>query len=373
MRATTLPLRNLGIHRLRSVLTAVGIAAALASLLALVGLSRGVDRSISMSLENHGTHLLALKKGAIEVLTATLDESLAGRLRAVPGVINVMAGLGDFVELSSGEMAYMAGWPAGSEFWRSMTITAGTLPPNEDSEGVVLGQALAELLGKHPGDSIELSGKTFRISAISKQASVIDDRSVMMPLKQLQLLLGRHGTVSGFHLRIDHPENATHLAEMKNKLNAQFPELSFIESNEMANNSHLTKVLRAMAWGSSAIALIMAFVTILNTLLMAVTERSKEIGLLSAIGWQPARVIAMIVLEGVITAAAGALLGVVLGLLGLQLMMKNPQVGGLFQPEVTTLLVLQSVAVAILVGALGSLYPAWRATRLRPMELLRGE
>jgi len=118
MRATTLPLRNLGIHRLRSVLTAVGIAAALASLLALVGLSRGVDRSISMSLENHGTHLLALKKGAIEVLTATLDESLAGRLRAVPGVINVMAGLGDFVELSSGEMAYMAGGKA-----RRMVIT----------------------------------------------------------------------------------------------------------------------------------------------------------------------------------------------------------------------------------------------------------
>jgi putative ABC transport system permease protein len=188
----------------------------------------------------------------------------------------------------------------------------------------------------------------------------------------MQHLLGREGKVSGFHIRIDRPADTAHLAEVRNRLSASFPQLAFVEAAEMANYVQITGVLRAMAWASSSVALVMAFVIVLNTLLMAVTERAREIGLLSAIGWKPVRVIASIVLEGLIMAAAGTVFGIGGGLLGLRLMMMNPRVAGFLQPEVTSVLVLQCVALVLLVGGLGGLYPAWRATRMRPMELLRG-
>jgi putative ABC transport system permease protein len=106
---------------------------------------------------------------------------------------------------------------------------------------------------------------------------------------------------------------------------------------------------------------------------MAITERVREIALLSAIGWTPARVIGMIVLEGLLLAAGGVVLGVPAGFLGLRWMMAHAQMGAFLQPEITAGLILQASAAALLVGALGGLYPAWRAMRMRPMELLRGE
>jgi putative ABC transport system permease protein len=373
MKAAAVPLRNLVNHRLRSGLTALGIAAALGSLLALVGLSRGADRSMTLSLEDRGTHIIALKRGSVELLTAALDERLADRLRLVPGVVSAVAGLGDFVELSKGEMAYMAGWPADSDFWRTMKVTAGKVPAAGDVRSVVLGQALAEVLGKRPGDVVELSGELFRVAAVSKQASVIDDHSVMMPLSELQRLLGREGRVSGFYIRIDRPGDPRRMADVRAALSAQAPELSFVESGEIARQTHITRLLHAMAWGSSVIALAMAFVIVLNTLLMAVNERTREIALLSAIGWNASRVMAIIVLEGVMLAAAGSVMGVGLGLAGLRWMTRHPQIGGFLQPDVTPELILEAIGMALLVGALGGLYPAWRAVRMRPMELLRGE
>jgi len=373
MKLIMLPIRNLRRHPLRSVLTAVGISAALASLLALVGFSRGLERNWVVSLEGKGTHILAFQKGSIDLLAAALDERLAARLAEVPGVTSVIPGLGDLIELDSGEMALLSGWPADSDFFTSMTITAGQRPAPGRTDGVVLGETLALLLEKRPGDRVDLNGHAFTVTAISKQASALDDRSVMMPLAVMQQLIGREGKVSGFHIRIDRPLDPARLADVKARLSAAHPEIAFAETGEIASNAHVTRLIRAISWSSSTIALVMAFVTVLNTLLMSVSERTHEIGLLSAIGWRPGRVLVTIVLEGFLMAAAGAALGVGLGLLGLRWIIVHPQMGGLIQPDVTPKLVWQAVGLALTVGSLAGVYPAWRATRLRPIALLRSE
>lgn len=302
MKFIELPVRNLQNHRIRSLLTSLGIAIALAGMLALLGLSRGLERSWVVSLESKGTHIVALRKGSIELLSADPDESLTDRIRKVPGVAAVMAGLGDLVELDAGQTAYVAGWPPGSDFWKHLVVKEGRTPTASEPEGVVLGEALARALSKKPGDSIRLSGQDFNIAGISRQPSVLDDRSVMMPMPTMQQLIGREGKVSGFHIRIEHPEIADQLAHVQTRLGAAFPELTFIESGEIGKNAQVTQLLRAIAWSGS-----------------------------------------------------------------------HPKLGGLFQPEVTTGLMAEAAGMALLLGLLGGLYPAWRATRLHPLELLRSE
>jgi putative ABC transport system permease protein len=252
-------------------------------------------------------------------------------------------------------------------------MVAGRVPTADETASAVIGESLAEALGKKPGDAIELSGEKFRIVGIARQQSVIDDRSVMLPMPVIQRLLDRPGKVSGFHIRVEHPENPAQVAQVRDRIAAAFPDLLVIESAEMANQSEITNLVRAMAWASSTVALVMTFVVVLNTLLMAVTERMREIGLLSAIGWHPARIVAAVVCEGLLLAGAGAAFGIAGGLLGLRWMIRHPQLGAFLQPDVTPALVLESVAMVLAVGALGGIYPAWRATRLQPVELLRGE
>lgn len=373
MTILTLPVKNLASHRIRSALTALGIAAAVASLLALVGLSRGVERNWVVSLEGKGTHVLALQKGSIEMLTASLDEKLAGRIRQAPGVAAATAGLGDLVELESGQMTLVSGWPLESDFWKNLTLVSGKAPDAGTPESVVLGETLAQLLNKQPGDTILVGGRDFRISGVTRQPSVLDDRSVLVPLKAMQRLIGREGKASAFHIRLAHPGDAAETARVLARLAGEHPTLTFVESGEIARNTHVTRLLRALAWSSSSIALGMAFVAVLNTLLMSVTERMREFGLLCAVGWKASRVLAMVVMEGFLLAAAGAALGVVLGLACLRWFARHPQLGGLLQPEVTPQLVVEAVLLALLLGALTGLYPAWRATRLNPIELLRSD
>ncbi len=373
MNFLALPAKNLRRHKTRSALTALGIAIALAGMLSLVGLARGLERSWVVFLESKGTHILGLKKGAIDTLAAAFDESLAERLKQTPGVAGVTAGLGEMADLETGQMVFLAGWPLGSDFWKRLALTEGKTPNAADPESVVLGEALARALGKKPGDSLELSGREFRIAGITRQASVLDDRSVMIPMRPMQQLLGREGKVSGFHIRVREPEKAGEIDRVRDRLAAAYPEMSFVETVEVGRDTQLMRLLRAIAWSSSTIALGMAFVAVLNTLLMAVMERTREFGLLAAVGWRTGRVMALVILDGLMLAAAGSVAGIGMGLACLRWIASHPKLGGMFQPQVTAGLILDAVGMALLLGLLGGLYPAWRATRLSPMELLREE
>jgi putative ABC transport system permease protein len=351
-----LPLRNLGRRRLRSALTAGGIGIAVAGMLALLGLSRGLERNWLLSLQGKGTHVLAYKKGAIELLSASLDQGLAIPMRQAPGLTAVTPNLVDLVELETGQMVVLSGWPAA---------------PGADQ--IEVGESLAAALGKKAGGTLQLGGREFRIAAVTRQASVFDDRSVKMPLEAMQRLLGREGKVSAFHIRVRDPGNAEQLAGLTSKLAAAFPELSFAETGELVEKNQVMRLLRAIAWSSSTVALAMAFFAVLNTLLMSVSESRQELGLYCAVGWHPARVLGVVVLEGVLLAAAGALLGTALGVACLRFIVRHPQMGTLLQPDVAPALVVQAAAMAMLLGVLGGLYPAWRATRMNPLTLLRAE
>jgi putative ABC transport system permease protein len=373
MKFLALPVRNLARHRIRSILTAAGIAIAVGGMIALVGLSQGLEHSWVMWLQDKGTHILALQKGSVDMLSASLDESLAARIAEQPGVAEALGGLGELVELDSGQMAYVAGRPLEGDYWTSLNLVAGTIPTAAAPEAVVLGEALAQQIAKGPGDTIQLSGTDFRIAGIVKQGNVLDDRSVILAMPVMQRLLGREGKVTGFHIRVQNPNDPAGLAAVNSRLAAAFPTLSFTESSEFGKNTQVTKMLRGMAWASSTIAMGMAFVAVMNTLLMSVMERTREIGLFSAIGWSSSRVVKMVVLDGLILSTLGAGGGIVLGLAALRWVSGHPKLGALFQPEVTAWVLVEGAGAAMLLGVLGGLYPAWRATRVNPMTLLRGE
>lgn len=373
MKFLSLPVKNLRSHRIRSTLTSLGIAVALGGMLALVGLSRGIERNWLMFLEGKGTHLLGTRKGAVDGLTAALDERLGERIRSVPGIAQVTPGLGDLADLETGEMAYLLGWPLDDDIWQTLQITEGRIPGRSEPEGVVVGETLARHLAKRPGDSIQLSGRDFRIVGVARQPSVLEDRAVMMPMAAMQRLLGREGMVSAFHIRFRHPDRAAETGGIQSQLAAMFPQMSFVETSEVARDALVLRLLRAIVWSSSTIAMGMAFMAVLNTLLMSVSERTREIGLLCAIGWRPSRIVAMVMLDGLVVSACGAAAGIGMGLACLRWIARHPRLGGLFQPEVTAGLVLEGAFMAMLVGLLAGLYPAWRATRLNPMDLLRSE
>jgi putative ABC transport system permease protein len=133
------------------------------------------------------------------------------------------------------------------------------------------------------------------------------------------------------------------------------------------------QVLTDMVGQISVLAVTIGGVGMLNTMLMSVLERTREIGVLRALGWRRRRVIGLILRESLLLGLVGGVFGLLLGFGLTKLLALVPGIYGSIAPVYGPQLIAQAAAVAVLAGGVGGLYPAWRATRMRPVEALRYE
>jgi len=130
---------------------------------------------------------------------------------------------------------------------------------------------------------------------------------------------------------------------------------------------------QAMAWMTSVIALVIGAVGVLNTMIMSVFERTREIGILRAIGWRKTRVVRLILFESILLSIIGAVLGIVAAVLLTRALTWWPMVNGLIRGDVAPVVMIQGFFIALAVGLIGGAYPAYRGAQLLPTEALRHE
>jgi putative ABC transport system permease protein len=358
---------------LRSSLTAAGIAVALASFIALVGLSRGLEHAWTGALQERDTHIFAVRKSSTQLLSGTLDERVAERVALMPGVSRVSGELFDIIELETGETVLVLGWPMSSHLWDTLRLTSGRRPTGEDARETLLGDQIAEGLNKRVGDTVLFNDTPFTVVGICASSGVMTGRAIMVPLLSLQRIQEKQGRVTVLHIQVEQPGDQFAAAIVLEALTRAFPDLGFSRSNQAAEQNFFVRTGRAMSWGTSAIALVMALLLILNTLLMSVMERRHEIGILAAVGWNARRILTMVVGEGLALAFAGNILGTGLGIAAMHWLTLVPQIRGFVEPQVTTRTLVEIALVALALGVMGSAYPAWRAIREDPVESLRDE
>jgi putative ABC transport system permease protein len=373
MRVANIAIWNLGRRPMRSLLTVLGIAVAVGSFVAMIGLSRGIEQSWMNNLRARGTHLLAMQKGAVEILTSSINDDLEKEIGRIDGVQAVAGELGDLTTIEREHTAVAVGWPLGCYLWETLLLDKGRLPLKGETKTVLLGQSAAEALHKKPGDSLLVRDRTFQIVGVFRLGGVMGNNSVILPLQTMQEMMHRQSKVTGFFIRVDHPEIPSRIAEVRGKLQTAFPNLSILEADAAADHDLVLRLFRAVAWSISVIALVIALMMVLNTLLMSVMERTHEIGILSALGWPMGRIMGLIVIEGLILSMIGGTIGLGLGIGGLNLLTTFPHVRGLIEVEVTGRLLLEVLTAAVVLGGLGSLYPTWRAARLNTVDALRYE
>jgi len=110
---------------------------------------------------------------------------------------------------------------------------------------------------------------------------------------------------------------------------------------------------------------------VMNTMLMTVFERTHEIGILLAVGWRRRRIVYMVLCESALLGLLGGIIGVGLGVLGLITLGSSPGIRGFIEPDLNPKLLLISIAIAVVVGVVSGLYPAWRSSRLTPSLALQ--
>jgi putative ABC transport system permease protein len=363
--------KNLQRRRLRTLLTLGGIGMAIGAFVGLVGFSRGFEQAWLRLYSGSGTDI-AVIQGTF--LSTSMDESVGTKLRALPTVAEAAPVIYNMMDLTPEVNAVAYGWKAGSYEFESLQVVAGRRLRDGQPE-VMLGDLLAEDLNKKPGDTVQIQGSPFTVCGIYHAGSALEADAVILPLDQIQKLSSLVGKVSTFHVRLrpaprgESPDEYVKHAQAQ--IEAVLPGLRAVPAAERASNNQLVKLAQASAWGTSSIALLIGILGIANTMAMSVFERTREIGILRALGWKRKQVLALIEMEAAALGLGGGCLGILVGWCGLHVLAALPQSANIVSASLEPPLLVEAVGIAVLAGIIAGALPAWRGARLSPIEALR--
>jgi putative ABC transport system permease protein len=234
---------------------------------------------------------------------------------------------------------------------------------------------LAGNLNKKVGDTLEIQGAPFKVVAIYHGGSALEAGAVILPLDQLQQLSSLQGKVSTIHVRLcPAPRGQSqqeYLKQAQAQIEAALPGLRAVPAAERAENNQFVLLAHASAFGTSLIALIIGILGIANTMAMSVFERTREIGILRALGWKRRQVLMLIQLEAAVLGLGGGFLGIAVGWYALRLLASLPQTASIVTASFPLSLLAEALGIAVLAGLIAGALPAWRGARLSPVEALR--
>ncbi len=364
-------LRNLARRGVRTALSVLGVAVGVGAIVAFTSMGEGFKISIDKYGEQSGADLILVEEKAGDpAFGRILGEEMA-ELRRNPAVRGV-----------SGSIVMPASMPgratpvlvAGREPDEDLILTyrnpalRGRLLETEDE--AMLGEIAAEELGIGVGEELEILRTRFRVVGIYRTAVRWENGGVVIHAEVLRNQLSMpSGSVMVAFVYLDDPDD---LPLVTLGLQARFPHLRVLPTAFLASSFEQLAYIDSFIWVISLAALLVGAIGVLNTMLMSVSERTREIGTLRAFGWRAGMVLRMILAEGLVTSLLGGLLGSVLGLIAAELLMRLvPQ--GLLEAHYSWAVFARGMAIAVVLGLLGALYPAWRASRLAPAEALRYE
>lgn len=207
--------------------------------------------------------------------------------------------------------------------------------------------------------------------------TVIEDGAMILPLDQMQTISDMDGKVSTFHVKLrPAPQGEsydTYVKHAEKEIEAALPSVDAEPAVERAANNIFITLARSVAWGTSSIALLIGILGITNTMAMSVFERTRELGVLRALGWKSRHVILLILTEAATLGLAGGLLGIGVGCTILRLLASLPQSASVVSAFVSPVLLLSALLVAIASGIAAGAYPAWNGAHLSPVDALRHE
>jgi putative ABC transport system permease protein len=373
MHFTTLILRNLFRRGVRTALTVLGLAVGVSAVVSLLGISWGFERSFMTIYETKGIDLVVVK-ARVDRLTSNLPETLDAKIAAVPGVRQAVGSLTDVVSFDDANLVSVLvnGWKPGSLLFKGLRILDGRVFRDGDDRPALLGRILALNLKKKPGDAIQVTGETFHVVGIYESDSLFENGGLIVPLPELQRMMGRQGEVSGFVVSAAAPDERAVKALVR-RIEEAVPGVAAVPARDFVQGDRQILLVKSMAWATSVIAMVLGSMGVLNTMLMTVFERTREIGILRALGWRRKRVLSLVLGEACLLGLTGAVLGALLGSLGVRALAQSPM-GSIF---ITANLPPGVLAIGVVLGLglslAGGLYPAVRAASLDPTEALRHE
>ena len=402
-------LRNLMSRPTRTTLALIGLSIPVLGVLGLFSLSNGLRELLGNTLAQV-QGILVLRENVPTDLFSDLPAAMAETLRTVPGVRVVapqvwklapsiegrslfsrtaadllgqsrqppLQGLLDMVEIEGQDLAQHVRL-------RSDVYRSKLLPPDcgggrfldrrdQGQPHIVISTRIASVFpaaGGHPrevGSQLRIGSQPFTIVGIYDTGSMLLDNTIVMDIATARRLLNlKEETVSCFLVE---PADLARTDEVADAIERAIPGVDARTMSEFQLGvGQVLGKLDMLLLLVISLALVVGSVGIVNTMLMSTSERLAEFGILRTNGWSRDDVLRLVLIESVCLGLLAGMLGCLLALVALTVV--NPFLDGGIQLIMTGRLLLLGLGLALVLGSLGGLYPAWRVSRLAPMDIIR--
>lgn len=371
MRFSTLIIKNLVRQRVRTTLTVLGIGVGITTVVALGAITAGLKATAGDLIRVGGADLMVAQKGAADLSFSTVSERELAALERTPGVARATGALMHFSQVGSSPFFLTFGVAPEQLAEMPPPLLRGRLFRTGAPSEALLGERAARDLGVDVGGSFAVDRRRFRVVGVYRTGAVSQDAGAYAPLETVQRLARKPDAVTVAYVRVAGGVDPTAVAA---RIERSQPQLKAVIT--LADYGDVDQGLKFLDAGNVAIsvlAVLLGAIGVMNTMIMSVFERTREIGILRAVGWSGRRIVRMVISESLLLCLVAAVMGLALGWLAAQGVARIPAVQSYLEPAYSADIIVRALVVAIGVALAGAAYPALRAARLLPVEALRHE
>ena len=352
-----------------AILAIVGIAIGIVVIVALGGITDGLINTFEDTIHAGGADFSISGKetGDSAYGTNTIDANWTDKIANVSGVDEAYPIYVVLTSVGDDYMNTLIGIDPNGTALADISMTDGRIMKDNASEAI-LGKIYADDNDYKVGDNIKIDGEDFEIVGIYETGDQNMAGGGFTSISKVGDLMDDEDSISNIYVKVKKGEDPQTVADRIDKMYGD--NITTVTSvMEMTQMADMLNMLQASTWAISLLAIVVGGLGIINTMLMSVFERTREIGVLKAVGWSDGKILTMIVGESLVITIVSAIIGSVIGFLACTLI--GPQVG--ISPLFTPKIFIQAFGIAIVVGIIGGIYPALKAIKLPPTEALRYE
>jgi putative ABC transport system permease protein len=363
--------RNLLRQRIRTLLTAFGISLGITTVVALGVVTDSLKSTAQDILQAGGSDFAIGQSGSSDLSYSTLTEEQLQAVAAYDGVEHATGILMAVSRLGSNPYFIALGIDPSDQPYFEVPLVAGRRLAADAPNEIMLGQEAANQLDKKVGDTVELKDRTFTVVGIYRTGETWEDGGGMLPLATVQEYERKPGLMTLIYVKA---KAGADLDALTAQVEEDHPELATLRTvSDYADVDQGLQIMDALNLAISFLAVFIGGIGVMNTMVMSVMERTREFGILRAVGWRPRRVLTMVLGESILLCLIGAVIGSILAVIFTRMILIFPVVRSFLSPEYTPEVFIRGLVVGIAVALLGALYPAIRAVRLSPIQAIRYE
>lgn len=366
-----LALRNLYRNKLRNLLTLLGVAIGMSVLISSVSVSGNFRTQLDDIVTDTGADIIIQSLRATTPMLSRISRENMEIINEMEEIKEISSTIMGFLKTPWAPYFLILGISSTEALASQLSIVDGRwFKPGENS--LVLGYLGATELGYSTGNKILLTEDTiFTVSGIFSFGYPMADGAAVMDITVARKLLNRDDSVNMILANVS-PDYDPY--EVIRNINSTFPHLYAASGKDFVTEVRFFDSVDLFTWMLSMVSLITCCLVVINTLVMSVSERIKEIGILLAIGWSKFMIYRTILYESVIICLLGSLMGSIVAFITLRFLQGSRSLGlGLIPVAISPEIVTQAIILSILLGFLCSLYPVYLTLKMSPAKALRYE